>query len=118
MSETEFTAPVCRGSWVLGTACRKCERCLAEAHRFEPKVGVPPTLATLADDPGVIWQPLPTLEVVDMGRRARIATAAMQGYIASFAGVPQTRLTPAHVAEQSVEFADALIAELDKRAGR
>ena len=50
-------------------------------------------------------------------RRDRIATAALQGYLASFAGVPQTSMTPAGIAAEAVEFADALIAELDREKG-
>jgi hypothetical protein len=56
--------------------------------------------------------------MAEASRRERIATAALQGYLASFAGVPQTSMTPEGIAAQAVEFADALIAELDKEPQR
>lgn len=29
MITTEYTGPVCKGSWALGNNCKVCERCLA-----------------------------------------------------------------------------------------
>lgn len=47
-------------------------------------------------------------------RRERIATAALQGFIASYAGDNLTTPLAFSAAENAVAYADALIAELDR----
>jgi hypothetical protein len=48
-----------------------------------------------------------------LSKREYVAIKAMQGYIASFAGSSHDP-KPENVAKKAVEYADALLAELDK----
>lgn len=99
---TMRNAPTCRGSLALGSGCGHCERCHNE--RAAMHVAAVRRLGALPSDKVL--------------RRERIATAALQGYLASFAGVNQTYVTAEQVAVEAVTFADALIAELAKEPQR
>lgn len=37
---SEYTGPVCRGSWALGTACKRCERCIETKPSEKQDMGV------------------------------------------------------------------------------
>jgi hypothetical protein len=50
-------------------------------------------------------------------RRERIATAAMQGILAGLYADPSATAIPGQIATSAVEYADALIAKLDKEEG-
>ena len=69
---------------------------------------MPMTDAAIAQDRG----PRKTENLEALARRERIATAALQGLLSSWPS--DTSLETEHTAIHAVEFADALIAELDK----
>lgn len=37
---SKYTGPVCRGSWALGTACKRCERCIETKPSEKQDMGV------------------------------------------------------------------------------
>lgn len=63
-----------------------------------------------------LWEPLGHAEQVFPSRRERIATAALSAVIATSAlpGPAEERAFVAGAADFAVQFADALIARLDK----
>ncbi len=47
---TDYKGPVCRGSWALGTACQRCERCIETKPRMVADVALPP----MGTDPNIL----------------------------------------------------------------
>lgn len=52
--------------------------------------------------------------IVPLTKREQFAMAAMQGWLSHCNDIPLKRVQPESVAKAAVEFADALIEELDK----
>lgn len=60
-----MTRPVCKGSWVLGSACGECERCLADAPAAARTL-----FAELSASP--MWRPMadaPKSGVIDIAAK-------------------------------------------------
>ena len=64
---------------------------------------------------GVTVPPFGVMLLPGMSLRAYIATAALQGHIASYSGENVKSPGPTQAATAAVAYADALIAELEKQ---